>query len=153
MSTDANATHIDNLEPHHVEQLVELFQTTWWAAKRDRAFTEQLIAGSDLVHGVVEPSTGTLLGFCRVLTDGIAIALVLDVVVHPLFHRRGIGTELVAGLMQRQPLPRVDSVELVCQPDVVPFYERLGFSARVGESRLMRRTANPLLAVGASNGI
>ena len=31
------------------------------------------------------------------------------------------------------------TIELVCQPDVEPFYERWGFTTRVGRSRLMRR--------------
>jgi len=39
----------------------------------------------------------------------------------------------------------VRSIELVCQPDVMPFYRRWGFTDQVGPSRLMRKTADPLL--------
>jgi hypothetical protein len=34
----------------------------------------------------------------------------------------------------------VDSVELVCQPDLVDFYRRWGFTDDVGRSLLMRRS-------------
>ena len=151
MSAGANLRHIHEFEPHHVDQLVQLLRTAWWASNRDRALTEKLLVGADLVHGIVEISTGELLAFARVLTDSTAIALVLDVVVHPSARGRGIGTELMARLLERPPLPHVDSIELVCQPDVVAFYERLGFSTRVGESRLMRRTANARLMSPSSD--
>ncbi|MEV0808960.1 hypothetical protein [Micromonospora sp. NPDC050200] len=37
------------------------------------------------------------------------------------------------------------SFELVCQPDLMPFYWRWGFTEQVGHSGLMRRTADPRL--------
>ena len=144
--------HVHVLENHHVDQLVELFRSTWWARDRDRSTTQHLIAGSELVHGVVDPPTGELVAFARVLTDATTVAVVLDVVVDPSKRGTGIGTELLTALMDRPPLSDVASVELVCQPDVVGFYERLGFTTAVGGSRLMRRTNNPLLVSGLSLG-
>jgi hypothetical protein len=38
-------------------------------------------------------------------------------------------------------LAAVQSLELVCQPDLIAFYRRWGFSNDVGPSRLMRRRA------------
>ncbi len=55
------------------------------------------------------------------ITDDGYLALVLDVIVE---HPR---------------LADVRSVEIVCQPDMVPFYRRWGFTDEVGGSRLMRR--------------
>jgi hypothetical protein len=40
-------------------------------------------------------------------------------------------------------LAGVQSLELVCQPALVPFYRRWGFTDRVGGSGLMRRTSDP----------
>jgi hypothetical protein len=39
----------------------------------------------------------------------------------------------------------VDSIELVCQPELRTFYERWGFTGEVDRSGLMRRTPNPAL--------
>lgn len=46
-------------------------------------------------------------------------------------------------------LADVVSIELVCQPELTPFYRRRGFSDQVGRSRLMRHTSDPRLT-GAS---
>jgi predicted GNAT family N-acyltransferase len=48
-------------------------------------------------------------------------------------------------MLSRPELARVDSIELVCQPDLVDFYRQFGFTDQVGGSRLMRRTDNPQL--------
>jgi len=44
--------------------------------------------------------------------------------------------------LQHPQLAGVRSVELVCQPELVPFYRRHGFTDQVGHSRLMRRSAD-----------
>jgi hypothetical protein len=49
-------------------------------------------------------------------------------------------------LLAQPELAAVDSVELVCQPELIDFYRRWGFTDAVGRSLLMRRTVNPLLA-------
>jgi hypothetical protein len=53
---------------------------------------------------------------------------------------------LLDAIVGHPRLAAVRSVELVCQPDLVPFYRRWGITEPVGRSRLMRRTADPLLA-------
>ncbi len=45
---------------------------------------------------------------------------------------------LIDAIVKHPRLADVRSVELVCQPDMVPFY-RWGFTDEVGGSRLMRR--------------
>ena len=43
-------------------------------------------------------------------------------------------------LVEHQDLRSVQHIELHCLPDLVPFYERFGFSTDVGGSVLMRRS-------------
>lgn len=57
----------------------------------------------------------------------------------------GLGARLMDELLARPELANVDSIELVCQPELVAFYRRWGFTDSVGRSPLMRRTTNPLL--------
>jgi len=52
---------------------------------------------------------------------------------------------LVDAVLAHPKVVDVNSVELVCQPDVVAFYERWGFTAEVGASRLMRRSTDHAL--------
>lgn len=70
----------------------------------------------------------------------------LDVVVDPAYRGTGLGARLVEELLARPELAHVDSIELVCQPELVGFYRRWGFTDEVGGSLLMRRTMNALLA-------
>ncbi len=129
-----------------MSELLELYGSAWWTAHRSRQGVEAILAASDVVVGLVESKSDRLVGFARCLTDGVYLALVLDVIVAPAWRGRGLGQRLLDELLAAPELERVESVELVCQPELVPFYRRWGFTEKVGRSPLMRRTSNPLLA-------
>jgi predicted GNAT family N-acyltransferase len=74
------------------------------------------------------------------------LAVVLDVIVASGSRGSGLGAMLMDTVVGHPRLAGVRSIELVCQPDLVEYYRRWGFTERVGRSRLMRRTADPLLA-------
>lgn len=80
-----------------------------------------------------------LVGAARALSDGEYHATIYDVVVHPDYQRRGIGSRLMKELLAVLPVWRV---LLVADRDVQPFYRRLGFGpfadvmARIEQSRL-----------------
>jgi GNAT superfamily N-acetyltransferase len=126
-----------------VPQLLELFASAWWAAGRTEAETRGILAGSDVVVAVTDRSSGRLVGFARVLTDRTHLALVLDVIAAPDFRGVGIGAVIMDAVLAHPWVGGVRSVELVCQPELVAFYRRWGFTDEVGQSRLMRRTARP----------
>ncbi len=128
----------------HIDELLRLYRQTWWAAKRRRDEVVAMLAGTDLVVGYLDDSN-QLVAFARVVTDGMYFAVILDVIVSQEFRGTGLGERLMNGVLRRPELTRVKSLELVCQPDLVAFYERFGFSTQVGASLLMRRTTDPLL--------
>ncbi len=105
-----------------------------------------MLARTDVVVGIVDTASDKLVGFARAITDGTFLAVVLDVIVHPTYRRTGLGARLIEELLTSPELADVDSIELVCQPELVGFYQRWGFTNSVGRSLLMRRTKNPLLA-------
>jgi len=91
--------------------------------------------GSEAVELAVDPATGDVVGFCSALGDGGTVAFIPLLEVLPAWRGQGIGTELV-----RRMLVRLDdrySIDLVCDEDVVAFYERLGGIA--GRAVLWRR--------------
>nr|GID84480.1 hypothetical protein Ade03nite_34040 [Actinoplanes derwentensis] len=57
----------------------------------------------------------------------------------------GVGSTIMDAALAHPWVADVRSVELVCQPDLIPFYRRWGFTDQVGQSRLMRKTADPSL--------
>jgi GNAT superfamily N-acetyltransferase len=128
-----------------VPQLMELFASAWWAAGRTENETRRILAGSDVVVAVNHRASGQAVGFARALTDQTYLAIILDVVVAPDVRGSGVGAMLVDAVLGHPLVAAVTSVELVCQPELMPFYRRWGFTDQVGRSRLMRRTADPSL--------
>jgi len=101
------------------------------------ADVERMLADSDLVVGLLDE--GRLVGFARVLTDFVYFGMVLDVIVAPNRRGIGLGRVLLDVVVGHPRLAGVRSLELVCQPEMVPFYRAWGFTDQVGRSLLMRR--------------
>jgi GNAT superfamily N-acetyltransferase len=131
----------DILEPSRTGQLLELYAQTSWAADRTGPEVGRMLAASDLIFALIDQPADRLVGFARVLTDETYLAIVLDVVVASDYRQRGLGRMLLDAIVSHPRLVDIESLELVCQPDVIPFYGRWGFTDAVGESRLLRRCA------------
>ncbi|MEV6417359.1 GNAT family N-acetyltransferase [Kribbella sp. NPDC051718] len=133
------------VEPERLAQLTELFTSAWWMTNRSPNDVTQMLQESDLVLSLIHTPTDQLVGFTRILTDYTYVALVLDVVVSNHFRGSGLGTTLMDSVICHPRLADVQSIELVCQPGLIPFYRRWGFTTEVGHSQLMRRTTDPRL--------
>lgn len=134
----------DQLKDEHLPQLMDLFASAWWTKSRTLADVQAILRGSDLTFAAIDD--GNLVGFARVLTDFHYLAIILDVIVAPKARKSGVGGALLETIIGR--LGDVKSIELVCQADLIAFYERFGFTDQVGQSRLMRRTSDPALLAG-----
>ena len=130
--------NITRLNDSQTIQLHALYQLEWWTAGRSLQDVRKMLAGRSLVYGICETETERLAGFARVLSDGIFKALIFDVIVHPHCRGRKIGEKLMNNLLSDPRLARVRHFELYCLPQLEPFYEKFGFSATVGDVRLMR---------------
>jgi GNAT superfamily N-acetyltransferase len=130
---------LDVLEPRRLDELLELYEHAWWAAGRERDGVERMLAATDELFVLVEVASDRLVGFTRALSDGVYRAFVYDVVVLPEYRGRGLGELLVDALLAR--LGHLERIELACQDDLIPFYERYGFTNDVTGSNLLRRSA------------
>ena len=124
-------------------QLMDLYAAEWWTDGRTADDVARMMQATDLVVALVHRPTDRLVGFGRVLTDYTYLALILDVIVAADCRRSGLGALLMDTIVSHARLAGVQSLELVCQPALVPFYRRWGFTDRVGGSGLMRRTTDP----------
>jgi predicted N-acetyltransferase YhbS len=145
MSAPTDLVVIDRLDERRQSQLLALFQSAWWTAQRQAEAVTRMLEETDVVVGLVDAAADQLVGFARAITDRAFLAVVLDVIVAPGYRGKGLGARLMDELLARPELSDVDSIELVCQPELVDFYARWGFSDAVGRSLLMRRTQNALL--------
>lgn len=134
------------VEPARIGQLLDLYAATWWAADRTGPDVKKMLAASDLIFALIDRATDRLVGFARVLTDDTYLAVVLDVVVAFEYRERGLGRMLLHAIVTHPRLGEIQSLELVCQPELILFYRRWGFTDDVGEAQLMRRSAHPALS-------
>jgi len=134
------------VSPERLPDLVELFSSQWWTSDRAAKDVIRMLAGSDIVVAAVDRTSHRFVGFARVITDFTYVALILDVIVEPEFQGCGIGARIMESVVTHPGLAGVRSLELICQPDVVGFYGRWGFTEQVGNCRLMRRTTDVRLA-------
>lgn len=137
------------VEGDRLAQLMELFASEWWTADRSTDDVTAMLAASDLVFAMVQRSTDRMVGFARVLTDGVYLAVVLDVIVASAARGSGVGRLLLDAIVSHPRLADVRSIELVCQPELLRFYRRWGFTEDVGRSQLMRLSFDPRLVPSA----
>ena len=139
---------IDRLTESHVRDLHAMYLTEWWTHRRVLDDVRRM-ARHGVIIGFEEEATGRLAGFARVITDFVFKALVLDVIVQPEHRGTGLGKALMDAVVEHPDLKDVLHFELYCRPELVPFYQRWGFTAELGDLTFMRRGAAPPPPPGA----
>jgi GNAT superfamily N-acetyltransferase len=126
-------THLDETQ---AKSLHELFQNEWWT--KDRTFEEvQHLLAHSLSVAIVEISTQALVAYSRVVTDRLRFAHICDVIVNQAFRGKKLGKTLLEAILNHSELKKVTSFELKCLPELVPFYEKCGFTVPSKEYVLM----------------
>lgn len=118
---------IHALTPAQIEQLLGLYQQTWWAKERKLAEVERMLAQSDYLFGICQGDMDALVAFTRVVTDGVYRGVIFDVVVDEQHRGQGLGRSLIQQIMDHPTLAQVERLYLFCTPDMVPFYQKCDF--------------------------
>jgi GNAT superfamily N-acetyltransferase len=84
----------------------------------------QLLTNSAYVVLAVDDETGNVVGYITAISDGVLAAYIPHLEVLPAFQGQGIGSELLRRMLQT--LRRFYMVDLICDPEVQPFYARWG---------------------------
>jgi len=83
-----------------------------------------ILRGSDAV--VVAIDDDAVIGYATAITDGALSAFIPLLEVLPAHQHKGIATELVRRLLAQ--LDHLYMVDVCCDADLEPFYQRLGFN-------------------------
>ncbi|MGH9811772.1 MAG: GNAT family N-acetyltransferase [Candidatus Acidiferrales bacterium] len=123
---------IERLNEKQVEELTALYQKEWWTKERRIEDVRRMLAGTDILIALEDTETGELVAFARVLTDGVYRAHLFDVIVKESHRGQGLGRAIVDAVVANPALSSVEKIILSCKPELVPFYERWGFSTDLG---------------------
>ncbi|ARV58224.1 GNAT family N-acetyltransferase [Nostocales cyanobacterium HT-58-2] len=129
---------VANLTDNQISDLLNLYKNEFWSNKRTHEDVIQMLGASDIIIGLVDENE-QLIGFTRVLTDFVYRATIYDVIVKPSHRKMGLGNVLINEVVKHPKLASVEQITLYCLPEMIPFYERWGFTTNVGELQLMFR--------------
>jgi len=101
-----------------------LSEESYWAHGRAREVVERLLDVSARVVGLYD-ADGRQVGFSRTVSDGVAVAYLADVYVHPDVRGRGLGLELVRFSVDEGPFAAARW--FLNTDDAHELYRRFGF--------------------------
>jgi len=107
-----------------------LFETTGWNEEYQATEEElyEAISGSWYFLASYD-GQGQLVGFGRIVSDGVLYGLVCDMIVSPEHQGRGTGTRIMEALVSRCEEAGLRVLWLFAANGKAPFYERGGFEA------------------------
>ncbi|UVK40859.1 GNAT family N-acetyltransferase [Mesorhizobium sp. AR10] len=129
-----------SLTSSQTDQLVALFQTEWWTKGRTRADTERALQLGGPMFAFVDPEGDDLVAFARTITDGVYKAMIFDIIVKTTWRGTGLGALLMETVLNDPALANVKHRELYCLQDMVPFYEKWGFTDKLPGLYFMRQS-------------
>lgn len=112
------------------DQFFTLFETTGWNSKYELSKDELYIALKNSWYSISVFDNDQLIGFGRIICDGIVHALILDVIVDPERQGEGIGKEIMDKLVAKCKKHKIRDIQLFCAKGKKGFYEKLGFEIR-----------------------
>jgi len=121
-------------DPPPGDQFWELFQTTGWNENYQLTQEElmQALCSSWYLLSVYDGEQ--LVGFGRLVSDGVLHAMLYELIVLPEYQGQGIGEKILERLIERCQKAGVRDIQLLCARGKREFYEKRGFAARPDEA-------------------
>lgn len=108
----------------------ELFETTGWNATYKLSAKELYTAIENSWYHISVYDDKKLIGFGRIVCDGVVHALIVDMIVLPKYQKKGIGTEILDRMVRKCLDHKIRDIQLFCAKDKKKFYEKFGFALR-----------------------
>ena len=116
------------------EHFFKLFETTGWNKKYELSKEELYLAIKNSWYTISVFDKEELVGFGRIICDGIVHALILDVIILPERQREGVGKDVMDKLIAECKKHKIRDIQLFSAADKAGFYEKLGFKNRANNS-------------------
>jgi len=108
----------------------DLFNTTGWNVEYNFTITDLEKAIKNSWYSLSVFNSEKLIGFGRVIADGVYHALIVDLIVHPDYQGKGIGSMLLERLVKKCEDNKIRDVQLFAATDKYEFYEKHNFEKR-----------------------
>ncbi len=112
------------------DQYFKLFETTGWNREYQIRPEELARAVANSQHVVSAYDGDKLIGFGRVVTDGVLHAMIYDMIVHPDYQGCGVGTNILGRLVEWCTDEHIRDIQLFCARGKSAFYGKSGFNPR-----------------------
>lgn len=112
------------------EGFFRLFETTGWNQKYGLTAGELHNALHNTWTACSVYAGDELVGFGRVVSDGLLHAMIYEMIVLPDYQGKGIGAEILSRLLKDCREAGIREVQLFCARGKRGFYEKFGFIAR-----------------------
>lgn len=122
------------------EDYWKLFLTTGWNEEYNFSIEElsHSIQNSWFTTSIYHQDN--LIGFGRILSDGIHHALIIDLIIHPDYQNMGLGSKLLDRLVTKCKLHNIRDIQLFAAKNKYAFYEKFGFKTRPADAPGMQLT-------------
>lgn len=121
-------TYSHQLPP--VAAYFDLFSTTGWNQEYQATARDLETALQHSQFLVCAYQDGRLIGFGRIVDDGVLHAMIYDLIVHPDFQNRGIGSTILEKLLAYCLQNNIRDIQLFAAADSRKFYKKHGFQPR-----------------------
>jgi GNAT superfamily N-acetyltransferase len=105
------------------EQIQGLF--SYWGTPPTLPDILRIFQGSDHVVLAIDEERGQVIGYITAISDGVSAAYIPHLEVRENWQGEGIGSELVRRMLEQ--LRHLYMIDLICDEELQPFYQRLGF--------------------------
>ena len=129
MSKTNEIIYLENLFPDKT-QFFKLYMTTGWNKKYNLDEDKMFNAIKNSWYLVSAYDDDLLVGFGRVISDGILHALIVDMMILPEYQNKGMGKAILNKLLYRCKLNNICDVQLFCAKGKIGFYKSMGFNER-----------------------
>ncbi len=123
-------------------QFFDLFITTGWNEEYKLTPDELYTAVSNRWYTLSAYSDDKLIGVGCVISDGIVHALIVDMIVHPDWKSKNIGSVIMEYLVKKCREHNIYDIQLFSAKGVTPFYKKHNFVCRPDDAPGMEYNHN-----------
>lgn len=112
----------------------KLYETTGWNLKFGFDEEELAVAVGNSYFLVCAYNESQLIGFGRLISDGIYQTFIGDMIVHPDFQHNGIGSHILSLLLEKCRADGLKWIQLTSAKGKSGFYKKFGFTDRPSDA-------------------